>query len=691
MPKEMKIFYFILLLLIQITFCLEPDEEKNIVHIVFSNQEINVSEDDAAVVTGTTVVIEKPGSFLVTGESEEGNIVIKSSSVTLFLKDLFLTSEKTAPIIITSNLKDVKISNLRNTTLNDFENKTLTEGECAVIKIKKNSIVYFRNEDIFELNGFCKDAIKGGSKTTLIFEASKGEYIINSTKVAIDSDGLLEFKGGKFSIESERGDAIKSSPNDSDKGSLGMILINDGDFKIHCFNDAFTAKNNIVIKNGKFDIITENGSGSKTFNKEKGSAKGFKLSNNETGCGIYIYSGDFTIDSADDSIHSNRDLTILSGKYNISSKDDGIVAKWHLVLGKKGESNDNLQININKSYEAIEGMTITIFSGKIKCKSKDDGMNASHDKQEEIDKDNAKRNQQKNNTNNRNNSRNDSNWPNNRNDSNRPFPNNNWTFPNNNWTFPNNTNWTFPNNTNWTFPNNTNWTWPNNRNNSGGHWNWEDQTDWDEIRRTHVSGPPNPRYIIRIYDGEIYVETDSDGIDSNGNLYIHGGSINIYSVGNGANEPIDLSGNFTLFNAEVLSVGAGGVQFAHVALKKGNQMYAFYNGKVSKNQKLLIKDESGKVVKEGYITKNINYIFYSSILLNEYYKFYIVGEDEKENELVFVFGNPEKGLDDLDNYENSDEKVNNVEDKKGNKIIEESEDYSKYLKIIMLGINLLLL
>ena len=254
----MKFGYIFLFLLIEIAFCLEENEEKT---IVFSNQEIGISGEDA-VVDDTTVIIEKPGSYLVTGESEEGNIVIKSSSVTLFLQDLILTSEKTAPIIITSNLKDVKIVNVRNTTLNDLENKALTDGECAVIKIKKNSIVSFKNEDIFELNGFCKEGIKGGSKTTLIFEASDGEYIINSTKVAIDSDGLLEFKGGRFTIESERGDAIKSSPSDLDKSSLGMILINDGNFKIHCFNDAFTAKNNIIIKNGKFDIITETGSGS---------------------------------------------------------------------------------------------------------------------------------------------------------------------------------------------------------------------------------------------------------------------------------------------------------------------------------------------------------------------------------------------------------------------------------------------
>jgi hypothetical protein len=38
----------------------------------------------------------------------------------------------------------------------------------------------------------------------------------------------------------------------------------------------------------------------------------------------------------------------------------------------------------------------------------------------------------------------------------------------------------------------------------------------------------------------------------------------------------------------VLSVGEGEVQFAHVALKKVNQMYAFYSGNVKKDKKLLI-------------------------------------------------------------------------------------------------------
>ena len=47
------------------TFSLVPNEEET-TNIVFSNQEINIYGEDI-VVDGTTVVIERPGSFLVTG------------------------------------------------------------------------------------------------------------------------------------------------------------------------------------------------------------------------------------------------------------------------------------------------------------------------------------------------------------------------------------------------------------------------------------------------------------------------------------------------------------------------------------------------------------------------------------------------------------------------------------------------
>ena len=565
----MKIQILLNILLLSIAFCLKSNA---IVYITFSNEGVSVSGDGASV-SGATVTIEKAGTYLAQGESNEGNVVIKSSSVVLYLQHLELSSKTTAPLIINSNLNEIKIINIQNTTLNDLEDSTTTQGECAAVKIKKKSVVSFENQGLFTLNGNCKNIIKGGEQVSLIFENSNGEYIINANKTAISSDGSLEFNLGKYTIISKYGDAIKSSPEDTDTSSLGKILINNGNFDIQCYNDAFTAKNNITIVKGTFEIKTENGYDSTTFDSENESAKGFKVTNNATGCEIKAYDGQFSLNTADDSFHSNRDLTLLKGTYTIYSRDDGLHAGFNLVLGIKDASNDDLDLKVLSSYEAIEGMTITINSGKIIATAEDDAINASGG---------------------------DETGP-------RPGPHN--------------------------------------------------------LGKTYLRGKmgqPNPgpggrgnaSYYISIYGGEVYVFCDGDGIDSNGNIFIHGGDIRVFSQGNRDNEPIDHDGNFTLFNADVLGVGAKGMEYIHSGIKKGNSMYAYYAGAITKDKTLIIKDENNVVVKEGAITKDINYIFYSSLKLNQNYHFYVSTQSGSETELKMVFGNPTSGEDDEDVHSN---------------------------------------
>jgi len=565
----MKIQILLNILLLSIAFCLKSNA---IVYITFSNEGVSVSGDGASV-SGSTVTIEKAGTYLAQGESNEGNVVIKASSVVLYLQHLELSSKTTAPLIINSNLNEIKIINIQNTTLNDLEDSTTTQGECAAVKIKKKSVVSFENQGLFTLNGNCKNIIKGGEQVSLIFENSNGEYIINANKTAISSDGSLEFNLGKYTIISKYGDAIKSSPEDTDTSSLGKILINNGNFDIQCYNDAFTAKNNITIVKGTFEIKTENGYDSTTFDSENESAKGFKVTNNATGCEIKAYDGQFSLNTADDSFHSNRDLTLLKGTYTIYSRDDGLHAGFNLVLGIKDASNDDLDLKVLSSYEAIEGMTITINSGKIIATAEDDAINASGG---------------------------DETGP-------RPGPHN--------------------------------------------------------LGKTYLRGKmgqPNPgpggrgnaSYYISIYGGEVYVFCDGDGIDSNGNIFIHGGDIRVFSQGNRDNEPIDHDGNFTLFNADVLGVGAKGMEYIHSGIKKGNSMYAYYAGAITKDKTLIIKDENNVVVKEGAITKDINYIFYSSLKLNQNYHFYVSTQSGSETELKMVFGNPTSGEDDEDVHNN---------------------------------------
>ena len=375
----MKSIHFLyLLILLSSAFCLEKEEEYK-TEITFSKDQVKITKEEVIVEEGNVVVIEQPGSYYATGETEEGFFVIRTSSVKLYLENLKLASSKNAPIIVLKDLKDVEIINLKNTKLTDIEEKG-TEGECAVVKVKKNSIVSFKNDDTFILEGHCKNIIKGVSNARIIFKG-RGEYKIIAKKTAIDSDGLLEFNGGTFTIESEEGDAIRSIPDDNDSISLGKILINDGTFNIHCYNDAFSAKNNITIVNGKFDILTEEGFDSSTYDENE-SAKGFKLTSSEEGKEIKILNGEFEINTADDALRSNRDIKIERGKFIINAKDDAICAKFNLVLGKREADNKDLDIKILNSYEALEGMTVTIYSGKILGTAEDDGINASGGKLE---------------------------------------------------------------------------------------------------------------------------------------------------------------------------------------------------------------------------------------------------------------------------------------------------------------------
>ena len=82
-------------------------------------------------------------------------------------------------------------------------------------------------------------------------------------------------------------------------------------------------------------------------------------------------------------------------------------------------------------------------------------------------------------------------------------------------------------------------------------------------------------------------------------------------------------------------------QFIKVFKKeiKGNQKYAFYSGVITKDKKLEIRDENDALVKDGEITKDINYIFYSSLKLNEKYNFYLI-EDMEKNKINMTFGQP---------------------------------------------------
>ena len=77
----------------------------------------------------------------------------------------------------------------------------------------------------------------------------------------------------------------------------------------------------------------------------------------------------FRSDCADDALHSNGNITIGGGTFNISSGDDGIHADTILTI-------NNGEINITTSAEGLEANGVEINGGVISLRAYNDGINA---------------------------------------------------------------------------------------------------------------------------------------------------------------------------------------------------------------------------------------------------------------------------------------------------------------------------
>ena len=348
------------------------------------------------------------------------------------------------------------------------------------------------------------------------------------------------------------------------------------------------------------------------------SGKGFKISGNETGCEMIIKNGKFKLNTADDAFHSDGNLSIINGNFEIYSKDDGFHSDFNLTIGEKN-TKIGPNINIYTCYEGIEAQFIDIYYGNIYLNASDDGINAAGGNSSSDPGPGPQ--------------------PPHSDDSDQPFPPPAPPDPS-----------------------------------DSDHPPGPPPSDSDHPSPGPGPGPgpdpgpgPSPSgkndLYVAIYDGVINIICKGDGIDSNGAIYLNGGSLNIFSQGpeeGGDNEPIDHEGDFTIFNSEILCGGNKGMEYVHNGITKGNQNYAYYDKTIEGNKILKIKNEKNTEIKKEKIPKKIGYVFYTSPNLTNKYKFYLADSTEgEESEINFNFGTSPSGNDDDDGKEdnNSDKLI----------------------------------
>ena len=304
----------------------DKDSTTNIQNsLVIDNSDLKINWDryqTTEIKLSESLNITKSGTYHLTGELKDGNIVIDAgiSEVRLILDNATISSSN-GPAILCHNAENLVIELRGESTISDSENYSNIKDEDIRGTVYSKADLAFTGTGTLNINAKYQDGIV--AKDDVKFNS--GIYNINAKSNAILGKDSIYVVGGSYNLISDN-DSMKTT-NIDDFGK-GFILIENGTFSINSLAKGLESANCIVINSGNIDI-----------------------------------------DSFDDAIHARNYVGLKDGVISITSGDDAIHADKEVTL-------DGGWINIVKSFEGIEAETITINSGELSIRSTDDGINA---------------------------------------------------------------------------------------------------------------------------------------------------------------------------------------------------------------------------------------------------------------------------------------------------------------------------
>jgi hypothetical protein len=327
--------------------------------ITFNGTTISASGTGVQV-NGSTATITTPGDYLLSGQLTDGQVVVNTSAkgnVRLILNGVTLTSTTGAPIdVVEADKVILFLADGTQNTVTDaatyvYPSPDVTEPNAAIFSMADLSIA---GSGALTVNGNYQDGI--ASKDGLII--ASGNITVTSVDDGIRGKDYLLVEGGSLTITAG-GDGLKSD-NEVDAG-MGDIVVSAGTVKVSAGGDAIDAQNNASITGGSFDLTS--GGGANQQVADTASTKGIKA-----GSRVVIDNGTFTINAADDTLHSNGSITINNGTFSLASAGDGVHADQALTI-------NGGDIQITQSYEGLESAVITLNGGAVHLVSSDDGVN----------------------------------------------------------------------------------------------------------------------------------------------------------------------------------------------------------------------------------------------------------------------------------------------------------------------------
>jgi hypothetical protein len=331
-----------------------------------------------ATVNGSTITITQPGTYVISGTLNDGQILVDTSvggNVRLVLNGADINCSASAPIYVKNADKTI-------ITLADGTTNKVTDGSAYQLEDSSsnepNAAVF--GKDDLTINGSGSLAVKANYKngigTTNDLKITGGAISVDAVNDGIQGKDSVSVKAGTITINAG-GNGLQAS-NDTESAK-GYIAIEGGTFSITAGGDALQALTTLSVAGGDFTISTGGGSSNgkqhtgdrggfgggatATTSSTSDSAKGLKAAG-----GVFVTGGTFVMDCADDAVHSNGTVKITAGTFAIKSGDDGIHADAAIQI-------DGGEIAIAQCYEGIEAAVETINGGTIHITSSDDAIN----------------------------------------------------------------------------------------------------------------------------------------------------------------------------------------------------------------------------------------------------------------------------------------------------------------------------
>ncbi|MCD8367331.1 MAG: carbohydrate-binding domain-containing protein [Clostridiales bacterium] len=339
-------------------------------------------DGDGVDISGGTVTITGEGCYLLSGSLTDGMIIVNADSqakVQLVLCGVTIHSEASAAIYVCQADKVF-------VTLAEGTENTLSSGEeyVAIDDSSIDAVIFSRDDLTLNGGGALTVESPGGhgivSKDDLVLAG--GSYTVTAAGHGLSANDSIRITGSTVTVTAGK-DAIQA--DNSDDAALGYVYIADGTFTLTAEGDGISASAALLIEGGEFTITAGGGSENASSTAESFEDRYNRFQQSDTSAAaedtststkgvkaagdLMMTGGTFTIDAADDAVHSNSNVTVTGGTFQIATGDDGFHADSALTVADG-------TITISTCYEGLEGQTVEVSGGDIRLTASDDGINA---------------------------------------------------------------------------------------------------------------------------------------------------------------------------------------------------------------------------------------------------------------------------------------------------------------------------